>query len=617
MKDIKQQSNGFNQLYRNIKEVSDEHADLMTGHISLSYHTVFSRVESCIGLFKEIGLQVEDRVVVICADEKEVTIFYIAALCAGVTIVVLDANASAAEVVLLSHAAESSAIFIDEEQAGKVLPISQESDIPIYKISQPRTQTAVKGMIVAKSDVQKSYPAVTHNIAPSMEPLGEILPEHTALILFTSGTTSKKLKAIELSHKNLLAQLMVFAEHYDLNNNSIIVNHLPLHHSDGLNQGVLISFFNRAKWVRPEPVSMHSLADMLSAVKQNKATHLITVPSVLAMIMCLSEEYDDSFVVDSFQFIESTAGYLEEKLWRDFEQRFQVKIANAYGLTETVCEALYCGPSEETRKIGTVGKPLGCEARIVDRDGNPVNDGEIGELTLRGDVVMKGYFRNPEANHEAMQQGWFFTGDLARIDEEGFYQIVGRKKNVIIRGGINIYPEDISETIVSIDGVLDAVTVGLQDTLLGERVVSCVLASDNQKLEVQEIIDYCRDQLSAEKIPNDILIVEDLPRGPAGKVELAKVKAMASRLLIEAEIGVGAGTVEQQVFQIAANTFKVAMSKLNIKSNFASTEGWDSLAHLEFITAIERNFGIRLGTVDIIKMNSLEDAIQLVKKYLE
>ena len=167
----------------------------------------------------------------------------------------------------------------------------------------------------------------------------------------------------------------------------------------------------------------------------------------MAMIMCLPEDVDDCFSSDEFKFIESTAGYLEESLWRSVEERFKTQVVNCYGLTETVSEAIYCGPQPDTRKVGTIGKPDGVSIKVVDDAGNELAQGESGELVLQGDIVMNGYFRNEEATNEVLKDGWFFTGDLAKVDEEGFVVITGRKKNVIIRGGVNVYPEDLSNTV--------------------------------------------------------------------------------------------------------------------------------------------------------------------------
>ena len=202
---------------------------------------------------------------------------------------------------------------------------------------------------------------------------------------------------------------------------------------------------------------------MLSDLYRHAVTHLVTVPSVLALATALDESFDASFDYPEFRFLISTAAYLDPVLWESFEQRFGTQIVNVYGLNETVCETMYAGPSPEHRRLGSVGKPIDSYAKIIDENGRELSDEETGELLVAGDHLMSGYFNNPDATAAVLQDGWFRTGDLARRDKDGFYYITGRKKDLIISGGMNIYPEDVNGVLRSIPGVIDAVTFGLPD----------------------------------------------------------------------------------------------------------------------------------------------------------
>ena len=198
---------------------------------------------------------------------------------------------------------------------------------------------------------------------------------------------------------------------------------------------------------------------------------MITVPTVLSLIARLGDEFSGVFRTDVFQYISSTAGPLEEDFWRSFEERFGTMVVNSYGLTETICEGFYCGPTPETRRIGTIGKPIDIDVRLIDENGADVPKGEIGELILSGTCTMKGYFDAPEETNAVLRNGWLHTGDLATVDLDGFYRIAGRKKNLIICGGINVYPEDVSREIAKMPEIVDVITVGLPDDIWGDRVV--------------------------------------------------------------------------------------------------------------------------------------------------
>lgn len=191
--------------------------------------------------------------------------------------------------------------------------------------------------------------------------------------------------------------------------------------------GPVVAFISGATVYRPGRFRIADLPELMITVRRERITHFIVVPTMLSLMMRLDEKYNDSFKASDLRVLRSSADLLDPTLWRAFERRFDVAVTNSYGLTETVCEALYCGPAAETKRIGTIGKPIDCEARVVDDSGNDVPAGEAGELWVRGSNVMKGYFRQPEATAAVLKHGWYHTGDLARVDTDGFFAIVGRK----------------------------------------------------------------------------------------------------------------------------------------------------------------------------------------------
>lgn len=273
-------------------------------------------------------------------------------------------------------------------------------------------------------------------------------------------------------------------------------------------------------------------------------------------------------------------------------------------------EALYCGPDDASRRIGTVGKPDSFEVRLVDEAGADVGDGDVGELLLRGPGLMSGYFENPEATAEALRDGWLVTGDLATRDRDGFVRIVGRRKNVIIRAAVNIYPDDLNHAALSCPGVVAAATVGAPDEMLGERVAMFVTEDGSLGPSARDrLFAHLRAALGEERIPNEIRVVEALPYGPSGKVELAKLRAM----LDEASEGDRDLPVAEAVIAEAASAFGEPAAALSPGSTDATTEGWDSLTFLEFIMRLERRFDFRMAPREVMAIDSLGDAIAVIE----
>ena len=590
----------------------------LVGTEELRYGTFRDQVARTRGLFANRGLSIGERIVIATTNNAAMSALYAACLTSGVVAVVIDPDSSAAELTILIEKSRAKAVIADEEILDRAMALKTSAGGPlVLAIAGEAPKKTSFGLLVRRKSPEANagtYPALLGAIDPVAES-EDISPASVALILFTSGTTSNP-KGVELTRTNLAAHLTTFRRHYEMSSDCVIVNHLPMHHTDGLNIGPLLAFSLGATLVRPAPVTMTTLGDMLDMIYREHGTHLITVPTVLAMMMRVPSEFDDVFSTPAFRFIASSAGLLAEDLWRGIEKRFRTQVVNAYGLTETVSCATFCGPSKETRRIGTIGKPVDCEARIVDGDGMGVALGDTGELCLRGDNITCGYFDDPDATAAVLQDGWFSTGDLATIDDEGFIRIVGRKKNVIIRGGINVYPEDVDSVLAGHASVQSAVTVGLKDGFLGEKVVSCIVPENiGTPPTSEELLAYCRPLLAGEKIPNQILMFESLPRGSAGKIELAKVRSMAAHTLSVDEPDSDDSTSEK-VLAVAARIFQQPIAALSPDLTEDRMEGWNSLSYLEFVMALERQFDFELAPADVMNIRCLGDAIEIVERKL-
>ncbi len=589
----------------------------MAGSQIVKYSAFRERVFRTRGLFRHLDLNIGDRLVIASSDEYSVAALYAACLLSGVTAVLIDPSTSAAEATVLVQKSRARVAFIDRVLLDNTEALRRADGPRVVAVNNAAPKKTTFGFLLKRerrSGCDDIYPGLLDTIDPVTE-REDVPADCSALVLFTSGTTSSP-KGVVMTHANLSAQLRTFRSHYGYDADSAIVNHLPLHHTDGLNQGPLLTLALGATWLRPAPISMQNLGELMDLIYRERATHLITVPTVLAMMTRLPDSYDDTFAAPEFRFISSTAGYLEERIWREVETRFDTMVVNSYGLTETVMEALYCGPTEETRSIGTIGKPIDCEARIVNDKEEDALPGETGELWLRGTNVMRGYLDDPDATREVLRDGWLLTGDLVVRDDEGFFRIVGRKKNIIIRGGINVSPEDVNSVLIGMPGVDSAATIGIRDVYLGEKVVSCVVARDDGP-SVDALMEHCRKELAAEKVPNKIHIFEALPYGPSGKVELAKLRSLVEQREATTESSVDASqSPRERVLAIAAAVFQHPMDSLAPESTQETVKGWDSLSYLEMVMALERQFNFNLSPRDVMNIHRLGDAIRVVEARL-
>lgn len=587
----------------------------------LTYGALRDYMDRTAGHFAECGIGQGDRVVICSENELAVIVLYLSAMRVGVTPALIDPNSSADEAVALVRAARAKALYVGQRLADTV----QFADelVPggrIHQVSRNWPASIVPSLDPNSTDATM-YPGILGRSGKGTV-LPSSIPESTsAFILFTSGTTSRP-KGVEVSLGAVTDHMRTMHRQYGYGEDSKVINGLPLHHSDGINHGPVNIMAAGGTLYRTGTFSVQQLPRILAVIAARAVTHLITVPTVLALISRMGAEYTDAFRTPSFRFVSSTAGPLDERLWRAFEERFGTMIVNGYGLTETVCEGFYCGPAPETRRIGTIGKPVDIDARIIAADGTDAKPGEMGELILRGSCVMKGYFAAPEETAEVLRNGWLYTGDLAVCDADGFYSITGRKKNVIITGGINVYPEDVSRALGRMPAIRDVVTIGVADETWGERVVSCVVTERPGQPTPDEMIDYCREHLSREKVPSNIFLLPELPRGASGKIALPEVKRLVADLLAKAAVTAAASppetdaAVATRVFELAARSFNAAVADLTVDSEPDSTAGWSSLAHMDFLLGLEAAFDIKLAPGDMLSIVTLGDAIEHVGEQL-
>jgi long-chain acyl-CoA synthetase len=342
--------------------------------------------------------------------------------------------------------------------------------------------------------------------------VAQVADDDTAVILYTSGTTGQP-KGAELTHSNLMRNAEASASLFDLDETVVVLGALPLFHSFGqtcgmnatIGRGGCLSLIPRF-----EP------AKALEIIGRDEVKVFEGVPTMYGAMLHHPEreQYDTS----SLQLCASGGAALPVELLRGFDEAFNCKILEGYGLSETSPVASFNHPDKE-RKPGSIGTPIaGVEMKVVDEDDNDVATGEVGEIVIKGHNVMKGYWNRPDATAEVMKGGWFHSGDMAKVDEDGYFFIVDRKKDMIIRGGYNVYPREIEEVIYEHPAVREAAVVAVPHDDLGEEVGAAVVLKDGEELSADELQSYVKDNVAAYKYPRHVWFLSELPKGPTGKI---------------------------------------------------------------------------------------------------
>jgi long-chain acyl-CoA synthetase len=460
----------------------------------------------------DLGCREGDKVVLMMANCPEVFITYPAIWRAGLT---------AVPVLFLLDARELT--YIVENCRAKVIVTSPE----VY----PKVQEALRGVrdpqVAVVVTGTSAPPAGCHSFddliakTPPLEEMSARGDTDIATILYTSGTTGKP-KGVVQTHHNLRSNALNgwnSATTRDRRDVSLLV--LPLAHTFGLSalvsgylygtRGILM------RWFDPE--------EALSLIERHKVAFMAGVPTMFVMMTMLpnAARYDTSSVR---RWLVGAAPMPMRQL-REFEEKFGGAMYVGYGLSEA--SPSVAGEREgHPRKPGSTGVPLeGVEVKIVDDAGRELPRGRIGEICAKGENISPGYYENPAATAETFRDGWLFTGDMGYLDDDGYLFVVERKKDLIIRGGLNVYPKDVEEVIHKHPAVLEAAVVGIPDDRMGEEVCAFLVTRPGAQLSAAELIAHCQANLAKYKTPKYVVFVDDLPKTGLGKIQKREVRKIA------------------------------------------------------------------------------------------
>ena len=480
-------------LSRSVAERPD-HVAVKLDDSELSYAALDDAAARTAALLREKGVEPGDRVGIMLPNVASFAVCYYGALRAGATVVTMNGLLKAREVAF--HLVDSGAKlllawhgFADAARAG-----AEQADAECVLVEPG------------------AFDALLERFPPALE-VTERRGDDTALILYTSGTTGTP-KGAELTHDNLLRNVEVTVDLFGLDHSAVTLGALPFFHAFGqtcaLNATIavggsltLIPRFDGGK--------------ALEVLERDHVTVFEGVPTMYAAM--LHHPRADETDASALEVCISGGAAMPVEIMRAFEQKFGCEILEGYGLSETSPVASF-NRRDGGRKPGSIGPPIdGVEMRVIDERGAELPHGDVGEVAIRGHNVMKGYWRQDEATAEAIDaEGWFKTGDMAKVDEDGYFFIVDRKKDLVIRGGYNVYPREIEEVFYEHPDVREAAVIGIPHDDLGEEVAAAIALKAGGASTPAELRAFVKERVAAYKYPRHVWLVDELPKGPTGKI---------------------------------------------------------------------------------------------------
>jgi len=484
---------------------------------SFTYPEVNRRVNQLASSLLSLGLSKGDKVAVLLENSIEIVEAFLATAKTGMIIVPINFRLVSAEVEYIAENSDAKAFIVHDEFTSTVDPIKAS-----LKNIAAQNYIAV-GLTV---EGYRGYDEFIANASDS-EPDMEVAPEDTWILIYTSGTTGKP-KGVVRSHESHIAFFLVNAVDFGFNDHDNCMNVMPLCHINSTFFTFTFLYIGASVYIHP--ARSFRPEEILEIVEREKITFISLIPTHYNLILNVSDEAKKRDVSSIRKLLCSSAPVRKSMKLAIMEFFPGVELWEGYGSTEAGIVTVL-KPEYQMKKLGSIGfESLGTEfVKLLDEDGQEVGVGQVGELYSRGPMLLDEYYKLPEKTAAAFKDGWFSAGDMAIRDEDGFYQIVDRKDNMIITGGEHVYPSEVEEVIGSQQGVFDCAVIGLPDDKWGEKVAAVVIRKpgvDESAINAEIIQKSCKDQMAGYKSPKEILFIneDEMPRTPTGKILHRKLR---------------------------------------------------------------------------------------------
>lgn len=496
---------------------------VIRGDTELTYSAVNGAANSLAGALVGLGVQPGQRVALTCPNVEWFPIAYYAILKAGAVVVPLNVLLKPAEIAY--HLEDSGAVAYLCFAGTEDLPLGSYGYEGFQQVDTCKDFVVLPAGLDAPSPIE-GVPTAVELMAGQPPTFDSVATsaEDTAVILYTSGTTGRP-KGAELSHANMLLNARLPDALYPTGDHEVTLLTLPLFHSFGQTCLMNSGFYIRGTLVL---LPRFTPEDALRLMDRHEVSIFAGVPTMYWALLGTDPDelgVDIEGIASRLHVAVSGGSALPLEVLQAVEKRFGVKILEGYGLSETSPVATF-NHFDRPAKPGSVGQPVwGVSVRVVDADDNDVPVGEQGEVVIRGHNVMKGYLGRPEATAEAMRGGWFHTGDVGQLDEDGYLYITDRVKDMILRGGFNVYPREVEEVLMTHPAVSLAAVVGVPDEQHGEEVKAFVVLHEGAALTEDELVAWSREKMASYKYPRLVELRTELPMNATGKILKRELRA--------------------------------------------------------------------------------------------
>lgn len=448
-----------------------------------------------------VGIRNGDKVCLLLSNCPEFVYLFFGAPKVGAVLVPINTLLKAEEVRYIVNNSDAAII------------VAEAKFWPLIEAIQPECPQVKNVVLVGEQERERAIPFVRFLSAPASDLDVAVDPEDEMGIIYTSGTTGQP-KGVVLTHKNYYVNSWQGATVAGMTADERALCILPLFHVNGQVVTMLMPMQVGASFILTEGFSPKTFFEN---IVRYRATTFSGVPTVYSILLNLPDA--DQYDLSRLRMCICGAAPMPVEVFTQFEEKFHTKIMEGYGLSEGTC-ASSINLIDGRRKTGSIGLPFpGQDVKIFDEHDCELPPGQVGEIVIRGRNVMKGYYKNPEATAETLRHGWLHTGDLGVCDEEGYLYIVGRKKEMIIRGGINVYPKEIEEVLYKHPKVKEAAVISLPDTIWGEQVGCCLVLKDGEPWSPEQVIAYCQEHLADFKCPRHVFFMDSFPKTATGKIQ--------------------------------------------------------------------------------------------------